>query len=121
MEVPSASQFLEHAAREHFDAFIILLNNIIPDTGELFPCNLEDDATFPAVKVDQALQFLSFLKQKYHKPVLALAAWWPKNWDVAAEVKKHALDYFSFLPTEGKSLTIALERCLEDLESVKRE
>ena len=103
------------------DVFIIIVNNIIPDAWELFPTNLEARNTLPAIRVDQALQILSFLKQKYHKPVLALAAWWPENWDVSSKVKHHDLDYFSFLPTDGQSLVKALAKCLEGLEPVKQE
>ena len=93
---------------------------MIPDAGELFPNN-EAHNTFPVIKVDQALQILSFLKQRYRKPVLALTGWWPDNWDVASKVKNHSLDYFGFLPGDGQPLAAALARCLEDLQPVKGE
>ena len=106
-EVPSAREYLTHAARQPFDAFIVLLNNMIPDAGELFPNN-EAHNTFPVIKVDQALQILSFLKQRYRKPVLALTGWWPRQLGCCFQGQESFPRLFWFStgrwPTFGSSL-----------------
>jgi hypothetical protein len=75
-EIPFATKLLEYAARESVDAFLIILNNIFPDAGDLFPASPKVSTAPGSLKVDQALQIAFYLKQKYHKPVLALTGWW---------------------------------------------
>jgi hypothetical protein len=115
-EIPFAKKFLEYAEREHVDAFLIILNNMFSDAGDLFPPSSKVRAAPGSLKVDQALQIASYLKQKYHKPVLALTGWWPEDRDIAAESKSHGLDYFDFLPADPEPLAKALGECLAHSE-----
>ncbi len=113
-EIPSAKRFLEYAEREHVDVFLIILNNMFPDAEDLFPAGPKVVQGAPgSLKVDQALQIASYLKQNYHRPVLALTGWWPDDRDLAIELKSSGVDYFGILPVDAEPLVDALRNCLE--------
>lgn len=113
-EIPFATRLLEYAARERVDAFLIILNNIFPDAGDQFPASQNVSKAPGSLKVDHALQIAFYLKQQYHKPVLALTGWWPEDRDMAAEMKSYdGLDFLDFLPPDGESLANVLGHCLE--------
>jgi hypothetical protein len=102
-EIPRASTFLKAAETEQVDIFIIVLNNMVPDASELFP---------GTCKPDQALQIIAYLKQKYHKPIIAMAGWWPQGMNIHEEAKRAGADYFFVLPPHGDQLFPAFLRCL---------
>lgn len=103
-EIPKASKFLEYAQAESIDVFLIVLNNIIPDADAMFP---------ETGRLDQALKILSYLKERYHKPVFALSGYFPAKINLAAEALRAGADYFSALPPNADDFVQAMRSCLE--------
>lgn len=102
-EIPNAKQFLETAQTEPVDIFVIVLNNMIPDATETFPCTS---------KPGQALQLVGYLKDRFRKPVIAAAGWWPEGMNIHEEAAKVGADYFFVLPPDHDELRTNFLRCL---------
>lgn len=102
-EIPTASKFLEAADTEPVDLFVIMLNNMFPDATKMFP-----DTSKP----DQALKIITYLKDKYRKPVIAMAGWWPEGMNIQEEANKAGSDYFFVWPPDYRQTGANLLRCL---------
>lgn len=93
-EISHASKFLEYAEREQVDLFLIILNNIVADAHDIFPASSKRGFWMAEI--------VTYLKQKYHKPVIALCGW-PDD-EIETEVRGAGADYFDLLPVDGDPL-----------------
>ena len=80
-----------------------MLNNMISDASEMFPSN---------TRLGQALQIISYLKNKYRKPVIAMTGWCPEGMNIHEEAERAGADYFFVIPPDGDELVANLLRCL---------
>lgn len=102
-EISHASKFLGYAERNKVDLFLIILNNIVPDAHDIFPASLKRGSWMAEI--------VSHLKQKYHKPVIALCGW-PDD-EIETEVRRAGAEYYALLPVDGDPLVEAVRTCLE--------
>lgn len=103
-EIAFATELLHHEQKNHVDIFIFVVDNILftADTG------YSSDN-----RIKEMLDFVSFLKRKYKKPVIAIEGW-PNDPAFGEEAKSAGADFFFRLPFEGQEFQEAVEWCILD-------
>jgi hypothetical protein len=100
-EIPYADKLLEHAQNESIDVFILVFNNmLIP--GAICP---------PEIRLKKALNVLSYIKEKFKKPVIAMAGW-PGDPVFEEEAKSAGANYFFRLPFAVRVFQEAVGQCI---------
>jgi len=106
-ETPHVAKLLAHAQREAVDLFILLLNNV--DLSDVPFLNEKKNW------LEARSAIITHLRQTYHKPVIALAGWYPGEVSRTEETFKQAGASFFFpIPVEGATLKNGVRQCLEE-------
>jgi len=107
-ETPYAGRLLALAQRETADLFILLLNNMFYSD---IPSLLEKN------RVESGLAVITYLKETYQKPVIAMTGWYPYegSWTVA-NTKQAGASFLLFIPVEGSLFRNVVRHCFEETE-----
>ena len=109
-ELSYSQQVLETARRETIDVFIPVLNNMrITDS----PPYQADPEAASRCDPEAALLVAWHLRQTYGIPFIAMAGWWPDNWDVTQKTREAGANAFFYVPAESQQLTDAVLDCLD--------
>jgi len=65
------------------------------------------------VNPETALLVAWHLRQTYGIPFIAMAGWWPDNWDVTQKAREAGANAFFYVPAESQQLTDAVLDCLD--------
>ena len=100
----TVGQLLSHAENSPIDLFILVLNNLRFTEAPLF---VSPSRWWP-------LEVVSFLKNAYGKPVIALAGAWPKGVkNIEEESKQAGASAFFLVPVDTHPFIEAVENCLK--------
>jgi hypothetical protein len=100
-ETPDAKGLMDTAQSYKADIFILILNNM------LFPTNSP-----PEARIEKALNVVSILKDKYRRPIIALAGW-PKDQGFSEKAKLAGATFFFELPVKAQEFREAINKCLK--------
>ena len=109
-EMSYSQQVLDAAKRETIDLFLPVLNNM----------RMNDTLPYEAnSRAEAALHVAAYLHKTYRIPFIALAGFWPEEWDVAQKTKEAGGSAFFVVPVSGEQLIEAVEDCLETKASLR--
>ncbi len=100
---PNADELLQIVQHHDFNISILILNNIFFPSGDFFAGN----------RLEKSLHLITYLKDNYKKPVIALTGWPRDNSFFGEKAIAAGADFFFPLPFEWFEFLDAIEQCLD--------